>query len=149
MAAATLVCSGKDLRYTILPYARSFDESVQQQLLTHLSDYALGYITYNQETDVEHCGLLRQPRERKFTYTESLGLVQDNAHWSLSIMKEFPYCEQEGPWIVYTCSPEQTQLEFGKILSKYSETIHIYGWDTWSVEGKHAKVAVVTSWEIY
>lgn len=138
MAVCRRLHCGKDLGYTILPYARSFDESVQQQLLTHLSDYALGYITYNQETD-----------ERKFTYTESLGLVQDNAHWSLSIMKEFPYCEQEGPWIVYTCSPEQTQLEFGKILSKYSETIHIYGWDTWSVEGKHAKVAVVTSWEIY
>ena len=138
MAVCRRLHCGKDLGYTILPYARSFDESVQQQLLTHLSDYALGYITYNQETD-----------ERKFTYTESLGLVQDNAHWSLSIMKEFPYCEQEGPWIVYMCSPEQTQLEFGKILSKYSETLHIYGWDTWSVVGKHAKVAVVTSWEIY
>ena len=138
MAAAILVCSGKDLGYTILPYPRSFDESVEQQLLTHPSDYVLGYITYNQETD-----------ERKFTYTESGRLVQDNAHWSLSIMKEFPYYEQEGPWIVYTCSPEQTQLEFGKILSKYSETLHIYGWDTWSVVGKHAKVAVVSSWEIY
>jgi hypothetical protein len=135
---AKLVCSGKDLGYTILPYARSFDESIEQQLFGHPSDYVLGYITYNQETG-----------ERNFTYTESGRLVQDNAHWSLSIMKEFPYCEQEGPWIVYMCSPEQTQLEFGKILSKYSETLHIYCWDTWSVVGKHAKVAVITSWEIY
>jgi len=135
---ASLVCSAKDLGYTILPYSRQFDESVEQQLLTHPSDHVLGYITYNQETD-----------ERKFTYTESPGLVQDNGHWSLSIMKEFPYCEQDGPWIVYTCSPENTQIEFGKIVSKYSETLHIYGWDTWSVSGKNAKVAVVTSWEIY
>jgi hypothetical protein len=136
--AATLVCSGKDLRYTILPYSRSLDESVEQQLLTHSSDYVLGYITYNQETD-----------EFKFTYTESGRFVQDNAHWSLSIMKEFPCCEENGPWIVYSCSPEKTSLEFGKILSKYSETLHIYGWDTWSVVSKDAKVAFITSWEIY
>jgi hypothetical protein len=135
---ASLVCSAKDLGYTILPYSRQFDESVEQQLLSHPSDHVLGYITYNQETD-----------ERKFTYTESGTFVQDNGHWSLSIMKEFPYCEQDGPWIVYTCSPENTQIEFGKIVSKYSETLHIYGWDTWSVSGKNAKVAVVTSWEIF
>jgi len=135
---ATLVCSGKDLGYTILPYSRQFDESIEQQLLTHPSDHVLGYITYNQESG-----------DRQFTYTESGTFVQDNGHWSLAIMKEFPNCEQNGPWIVYTCSPEKTQLEFGKILSKYSETLYIYEWDTWSVTAKNAKVAVITSWEIF
>jgi hypothetical protein len=135
---AKLVCSGKDLGYTILPYSRQFDESIEQQLLTHPSDHVLGYITYNQESG-----------DRQFTYTESGTFVQDNGHWSLAIMKEFPYCEQNGPWIVYTCSPEKTSLEFGKILSKYSETLYIYEWDTWSVAAKNAKVAVITSWEIF
>lgn len=135
---ATLVCSGKDVRYTILHYASSFDESVEQQLLNYPSDYALGYIKYNQKTD-----------ELNFTYTESGRFVKDNAHWSLSIIKEFPYCEENGPWIVYSCSPEKTSLEFSKILSKYYQTLYIYEWDTWSVVDKNAKVAVVTSWEIY
>ena len=135
---ATLVCSGKDLGYTILPYSRQFDESIEDQLLNHPSDHVLGYITYNQETG-----------DRQFTYTESGTFVQDNRHWSLSIIKEFPYCEQNGPWIVYACSPEKTQLEFGKILYNSSETLHIYDWDTWSVTAKNAKVAVITSWEIF
>mgnify|MGYP000912340481 CR=1 FL=1 len=135
---AKLVCSGKDLGYTILPYSRQFDESIEQQLLTHPNDHVLGYITNNLETG-----------ERKFTYTESGRFVSDNEHWSLSIMKEFPYCEENGPWIVYTCSPEKTQLEFGKILYNSSETLHIYEWDTWSIVEKNAKVAVITSWEIF
>jgi len=135
---ATLVCSGKDLGYTILPYSRQFDESIEQQLLTHPNDHVLGYITNNLETG-----------EHKFTYTESGRFVSDNEHWSLSIMKEFPYCEENGPWIVYTCSPEKTQLEFGKILYNSSETLHIYEWDTWSIVEKNAKVAVITSWEIF
>jgi hypothetical protein len=135
---ATLVCSGKDLGYTILPYSRQFDESIEQQLLTHPNDHVLGYITNNLETG-----------EHKFTYTESGRFVPDNEHWSLSIMKEFPYCEENGPWIVYTCSPEKTQLEFGKILYNSSETLHIYDWDTWSIVEKNAKVAVITSWEIF
>lgn len=135
---AKLVCSGKDLGYTILPYSRQFDESIEQQLLTYPNDHVLGYITNNLETG-----------ERNFTYTESGRFVPDNEHWSLSIMKEFPYCEENGPWIVYTCSPEKTQLEFGKILYNSSETLHIYDWDTWSIVEKNAKVAVITSWEIF
>ena len=70
---------------------------------------------------------------RKFTYTESGGLISANNHWSLDIMKEFPYCEESGPWIVYNCSPEETRSQFSKILS--SESLHIHSWDTWSVVG--------------
>ena len=85
--------------------------------------------------------------ERTFTYTESGRLIPVDDHWSLSILKEFPYVGQHGQWIVYNCSPEKTRLEFHKILS--GESLHIYNWDTWSVKSKKAKVAVVTSYEIY
>lgn len=132
----TLLSRGDDIRYTILPY--SLDKPIQQELLSHPSDHVLGFITYNQETG-----------ERKFIYTESGGLTDVEGHWSLAVLKEFPYCEQNGPWIVYDCSPQQTRLEFGNILSEYSEALHIYNWDTWSVKGKEGKVAVIISWEIY
>ena len=131
---ATLVSRGEDLRYTILPY--TLRTPIQVELFNHPSDYVLGYITYN-----EHTGI------RKFTYTESGGLISANNHWSLDIMKEFPYCEESGPWIVYNCSPEETGSQFSKILS--SESLHIHSWDTWSVVGKKAKVAVITSYELY
>jgi hypothetical protein len=133
---ATLICNGNDLGSTILPY--KLNKQLQLELFAHPSDDVLGYITYNQYTN-----------ERKFTYTESGGLIPAINHWSLNVMKEFPYCEQEGQWIVYKCSPERTRLSFNKILSKYSQTLHIYNWDTWSVVGKNSKVAVVTSWEIF
>ena len=135
---ATLLCRDKDIGYTILPYSRalSLDKPLNLELIAHPNDYVLGYITYYEYTGI-----------RKFTYTESGSLIQAKKHWSLDIMKEFPYCEQNGPWIVYSCSPEKTALQFGEILS--GECLHIHGWDTWSVAGKNAKVAVITSWEIY
>ena len=131
----TLICRDKDLGYTILPYPRSM-KPIQLELIAHPSDYVLGYITYNENTDV-----------RKFTYTESGRSIPANKHWSLDIMKEFPNCEQNGPWILYSCSPEKTRYEFLKICP--NENLHINRWDTWSVKGKDAKVAVITSWEIY
>ena len=131
----TLLCRNDDIGYTVMPC--KINKPLQLELLANPSDYVLGYITYNEYTG-----------ERKFRYTESGSLVQDKKHWSLDVLKEFPYCEQNGPWIVYSCPPEQTRLEFGKILSS-GESLHIYGWDTWSVAGKNAKVAVVTSWEIW
>ena len=131
---ATLLCRDKDLGYTIMPY-RS-DKPLQLELFAHPSDYVIGYITYQEYTGIH-----------KFTYTESGSLIQAKKHWSLDIMKEFPYCEQSGPWILYSCSPEKTRYEFGKILSNVCLNIH--SWDTWSVAGKNAKVAVVTSWEIF
>lgn len=131
---AKLIVSSKDIRYTILPY--TLRTPIQLELVAHPSDYVLGYITYNEYTGI-----------RKFTYTESGGLISANNHWSLDIMKEFPYCEESGPWIVYSCSPEETRSQFSKILS--SETLHIHSWDTWSVVGKKSKVAVITSYELY
>jgi len=134
---AKLVSRGKDIGFTILPYFLTI--SLEEELITNPSDYVLGYITYNKEYD-----------EYKFTYTESGGLTKANNHWSFDIMKEFPYCdEDQDVWIVYNCSPEQTILEFGKILTKSHETLHIHNWDVWSVEGKDSKVAVITSWEIF
>ena len=131
---ATVVCRGEDIKFTILPY--SLTTPIQQELLAHPSDYVLGYVTHTKET----C-------ERTFTYTESGKLTDVKDHWSLDILKELPYLEESGPWIVYNCSPEKTKHAFGKILS--GETLHIDNWDTWSVQGKDAKVAVITSWEIY
>ena len=131
---ATLVCRGEDIRFTILPY--SLDTPIQQELLAHPSDHVLGYVTYNQETG-----------ERNFTYTESGRLISVLDHWSLAVLKQFPYVEQNGPWIVYNCSPEKAKSAFGKILD--GETLHIDNWDTWSVDSKDAKVAVITSSEIY
>ena len=131
---ATLVCRGEDIRFTILPY--SLLTPIHQELLAHPSDYVLGYVTYNQETG-----------ERKFTYTEPGALAPVEDHWSLAVLKQFPYVEQHGPWIVYNCSPQKAKSAFCKILS--IESLHIDNWDTWSVDGKSAKVAVITSWEIY
>ena len=133
---ATLVCRGEDIRFTILPYPRSFSTPIQQELIAHPSDYVLGYVTYNQQTG-----------ERKFTYTEPGALTPIEDHWSLAVLKELPYVEQNGPWIVYNCSPEKTKQSFHKILS--GESLFIDNLDTWSVKGKDAKVAVITSWEIY
>lgn len=132
---ATLILRGDDIRFTILPYPRSMPP-IQQELIAHPNDYVLGYITYNEENG-----------NRKFTYTESGRLTVVKDHWSLAIMKEFPYVEQSGPWIVYNCSPEKTKSAFGKLLP--GESLSIYNWDTWSVKNKDAKVAVITSWEIY
>ena len=133
---AKQLCLAKDIGYTILPY--SLGRPIEQELFDHPSDYVLGYVTYNSKTG-----------QRKFTYTETGALTEVNNHWSLTILKEFPYCEQNGPWIVYSCPPEKTSLEFGKLLEGTGETLHIYNWDTWSLEGKNYKVVLVNSWEIF
>lgn len=133
---ASLISRGKDIGFTILPYL--LDKPLHQELIAHRSDFVLGYVTHNKATG-----------ERKFIYTESGGLTEADNHWSLAILKEFPYCEEEGSWIVYSCSPEKTKLEFGKILANSHETLHIQNWDTWSVGGKDSKVIVITSWEIF
>jgi hypothetical protein len=132
---AKLLSKGDEIGFTVLPY--SLDTPIEEELLSHPSDHALGFVTANKETG-----------ERIFTYVESGGLIKANNHWSLAILKEFPYCEQEGPWIIYSCSPSKTKSEFGKILNS-GETLHIDNWDTWSVEGKESKVGVITSWEIF
>ena len=131
---AKLISRGEDIGFTILPY--SLDTPIQQELIAHPSVHVLGYITHNKDTG-----------ERKFIYTESGVSTTIEDHWSLAILKEFPYIEHDGPWIVYSCSPEKMKLEFGKLLT--SESLHIDNWDIWSVVGKNAKVAVITSQEIF
>jgi hypothetical protein len=132
---ATLISSGNQIGFTIMPY--DFDKLPHNDLLENPSDNVIGYVTYNKETG-----------EHNFTYTESLEYIQTK-HWSLAILQKFPYCEQDISWIVYNCSPEKAKREFNKILQKSHETLHIDNWDIWSVEGKHANVAVITDWEIY
>ena len=127
----TLISSAKDIGFTILPY--SLDTPVEEELVAHPSDYLVGYITGTTGTN-------------KFTSIEA-GSTETN-HWSLDILKELPYSKEKCAWIVYRCSPEKTKIEFGKILSKYFQTLHIHNWDTWSVEG-NPNVIVVRSWEIY
>ena len=133
---AKLIVSGKELGFTIIPY--TLDTPLHKELIEHPSDNVLGYISYNKET-----------HQHRFTYTESGRLIEADDHWSLSIFKSFLYCEQENPWIVYNCMPAKVGMAFKKILSNSCESLHIYNWDTWLVEGKDAKVAIVTSWDIY
>jgi hypothetical protein len=131
---AKLISSGRDVRYTILPIV--FDMLLEKENFS--SDYVLGYVIHNKETS-----------SRKFTYTESGGLLDADNHWSLDVLNEFPYCHDEGAWIVFNCSPEKTPTEFNKVFKNDSESLHIYNWDIWSVDCKDSNVAVVTSLDIY
>jgi len=128
---AKLICKGNDIGFTILAYCVYKNDSLEDELLENPSDKVLGYVT---------C-------ERKFRYTESGTVTEVDDHWSLDILNEFPNNEASGPWIVYTCSPEDAEVAFHKIGSE--EVLHIHNWDTWSVEGKERKIAVVTSFEIF
>jgi hypothetical protein len=132
---AKLICSAKDIGFTILPYY--LDTPLERELISRPSDYVIGYITTNNETG-----------KLTFTYTESGVLTEVSNHWSLSIINNFTYREHEGQWIVYCCSPVEVKSEFNKVI-RTDETVNIYNWDTWSVEGKNSKVAVVTSLEIF
>jgi hypothetical protein len=128
---AKLICRGSDIGFTILPYSEGDKQSLQELLLENPTDEVLGYVTCS----------------RKFRYTESGTVTEVGDHWSLDILNELPYIEEDGPWIVYTCCPEHTQDAFTKIGG--DEVLQIHNWDTWSIEGKDGKIAVVTSWEIF
>lgn len=130
-----LISRGEEIGFTILRY--SPDAPIHQELINHPSDYVLGYVTYNNETG-----------ERKFNYTQSGSVTEANNHWVLTILKAYFFAEEE-PWIVYSCSPEKTRLEFGKIIGKYHEALHIHNWDTWAVEGKDSTAVVITSYEMF
>ena len=127
---AKLICRGSDIGFTILPYSGS-NNKLQEELIDNPADEVLGFVT----------------RERRFRYTESGTITEVGNHWSLDVLSELPYIEEEGPWIVYTCCPEHAQDAFTKIGG--DEVLQIHNWDTWSIEGKEGKVAVVTSWEIF
>jgi hypothetical protein len=127
---AKLICRGSDIGFTILPYSGS-NNKLQEELIDNPADEVLGFVT----------------RERRFRYTESGTITEVGSHWSLDILSELPYIEEEGPWIVYTSCPEHTQNAFTRIGG--DEVLQIHNWDIWSIEGKEGKVAVVTSFEIF
>ena len=127
---AKLICRGSDIGFTILPYSES-NNKLQEELIDNPADEVLGFVT----------------RERRFRYTESGTITEVGNHWSLDILNELPYIEEEGPWIVYTCCPEHAQDAFTKIGG--DEVLQINNWDTWSIKGKDGKVAVVTCFEIF
>ena len=129
---AKLICRGSDIGFTILPFSERVKNSLENTLLENPTDEVLGYVTSS----------------RKFIYTESGTSTEVVHHWSLDILSELPYNEEDGPWIVYTCCPEHAQDAFSEICSE-DESLHIHNWDTWSIEGKEGKVAVVTSFEIF
>ena len=129
---AKLICRGSDIGFTILPFSERVKNSLENTLLENPTDEVLGYVTSS----------------REFIYTESGTSTEVVHHWSLDILNELPYNEEDGPWIVYTCCPEHAQDAFSEICSE-DESLHIHNWDTWSIEGKEGKIAVVTSFEIF
>jgi len=131
---AASVSRGDELQFTIIPH--ELTKETQQSLLTYPNKFLLGFVTHNEETG-----------ERKFTYTEAGCFSETTSHWSLTILKEFPYLEQTGSWLVFNCRPQKTKNEFNRIVSNLE--LHIDNWDIWTVSGKDGKVAVVTEWEIY
>jgi hypothetical protein len=128
---ATLLSTYTEIGFTILPHM--LNTELQQDLIKYPGNYVIGYVTYNKE----NC-------EYKFINTNSS--TESNTHWSLNIIKKLPYCENIDTWIVFNCPPHKTKVVFQNIL--LGDKIQIEHWDTWSVEGADAKVAVITSWEI-
>jgi hypothetical protein len=131
---ATLVTSYNEIGFTILPDA--LNAELKQDLVNYPGKQVIGYVTYNKNT-----------REFKFVNANPEGLAESNQHWSLDIVKALPKCKSDDTWIVFNCPPHKTKEAYQHILT--GESIHIHHWDTWSVEGINAKVAVVTSWEIF
>ena len=131
---ATLVTSYTDIGFTILP--DSLNTELQQSLVESSSKQVVGYVTYNKNTSTY-----------TFVNTSLDGVADSNHHWSLDIIKKLPYSNATDTWIVFNCPPHKTKTAYQHILT--GESIHIHHWDTWSVDGVDAKVAVITDWEIF
>jgi len=129
---ATLLSSYKDIAYTILPH--SLNAELQEELLQHPGNNVIGYAIYNKS-------------KYEFIYTNSEEFIGSKEHWSLDILKNIPYCNYTDTCIVFNCPPHKTKDAFRGILR--GETLHIDHWDTWSIDGMDAKVAVLNSWEIF
>jgi hypothetical protein len=105
-----------------------------QEMLKYPDKYVIGFITYN-----------KIDRTYTFNYSESEGFSVCNTHWSLDILKKFPYCDQADGWVVFNCPPHKAKNAYPQV---FGDSIKIDHWDSWSVEGADAKVAVITSWEL-
>ncbi len=132
----SVVARGDDIGFTIIPFF--LEESLQTALKDYQDDNFLGYVDTNKNTG-----------KRRFTYLESGSPVVTYDHWSLKVLEEFPFIEQEGPWVIYTTGPEDASTAFDKFVSKYYKNLHIYNWDILRVENKQGLIAVVTDYECY
>ena len=131
----TCLARGSEIAFTLMRY--TLDTPIQDALKNHRSDSVLGFVTYNKETG-----------KRRFTYTESGVAVDATKHWSLKLLKEFPYLESQCSWIVYMCEPEAIRSHFNDLLH-VGLALFIHNWDIWTVEEKEGSVAVITNYEIY
>jgi len=128
---ATLLSAYTEIGFTILPHMMDSD---QLEMLKYPGKHVIGFITYDKATCVY-----------TFNYTKPEGLTLSNTHWSLDIFKKFPYCDEADAWVVFNCPPHKAKKAYPQI---FGESIQIHYWDSWSVEGADAKVAVITSWEL-
>jgi hypothetical protein len=130
------ILDGNEIKYTIIPYHEEAGQpSLSSLLLENPDDSVLGYVTLN-PTSTEY----------QFTYVEGQHEVHAQSHWSLSILEQWTYDNETGPWIIYNVAP-------GEIGSSYPTAIgyslHVNNWDAWRVEGKTSLIAYVTDFEIY
>lgn len=127
----TCLARGNEIAYTIMPYDYDGAAPLEEALKQHRTDDTLGYVSGG-----------------KFIYTESGNSLETTEHWSLNILKEFPYLEREHDWIIYACAPEDVSCSFNE-LTAVGHTLHVGNWDIWATEEKKGSIAVVTSYEIY
>jgi hypothetical protein len=128
---ATLLSAYTEIGFTILPHMLDNNDL---EMLKYPGKYVIGFITYNK---IDHT--------YTFKYTEPEGFSVSNKHWSLDILKKFPYCDQADGWVVFNCPPHKAKQAYPQV---FGNSIKIDHWDSWSVEGADAKVAVITSWEL-
>jgi hypothetical protein len=131
----TCLARGDEISYTIIPY--EYERPLEEIITKHRTDDTLGYVIHDKDTGL-----------RTFTYTESGNKTVVTDHWSLNLLKEFPYLEKQHSWIVYTCQPEDVSDSFNDLLH-IGQTLHIGNWDIWKTEEKTGSVAVITSYEIW
>jgi hypothetical protein len=129
---AILLTSYKEIGFTILP--QSLTTELQMGIVKYSTKDVIGYVTH------------KNTGEFKFIYANLEGVAESDHHWSFDIIKKLPYDKMTDTWIVFNCPPDKMKHAYKGIL--YGESIDIQQWDTWSVDGIDAKVAVITSWEI-
>lgn len=126
----TLISSYKDIKFTILPCQLNTED--QEGLLNYSCPEVLGYVTYDKKTDTFTAICLKAD-----VYT------QCKNHWSLDILNDSYKYDQS--WILFSCPPVNVPRVFRGILN--GDLIRIDAWDTWSIEGKMAKAALITNYE--
>jgi hypothetical protein len=130
------ILDGNELKYTIIPFHEDETKpSLSSLLLEDPDDRVLGYVTLNPKSG-----------EYQFTYIEARQEVVTSSHWSLTILEEWAYDNECGPWIVYSVGPSEAAGAY-PLTPGYA--LHVNNWDAWRVEGKTSLIAYVTDFEIY